>query len=68
MALSPGRLKDLIDGNLDADSALVCHQTLPYAQYGVEDQAVCRGFYDAYWEQSTPLRMATVMGLIEEIP
>jgi hypothetical protein len=65
MNLQPGRLKDLVEGNLEPDSALTCHQTLEYSGTGA-DPAVCRGFFDAYWEESTPLRMAKIMDLIEE--
>lgn len=67
MHLQGGRLKDLVESNLGADSALTCHQTLPGWPY-VAEPAVCRGFFDAYSNDSTPLRLAKIMGMIEYDP
>lgn len=61
MQLQTGRLKDLVDSNLKADSALVCHDTL--YKDGV-DNAVCRGYFDAYADEVTPLRLAQAMGIV----
>lgn len=66
MRLGPGRLKEIIGGNREADSALTCHQTLPYGAYPDAEPAVCRGYYDRFLPESLPLRMATAMHLIEE--
>lgn len=60
MRLGPDRLRDLIDRNLSADSALTCHSTL----YKDVDEALCRGFVDAYGNDSTPLRMAKIFDVI----
>lgn len=65
MTLSDGRLRDLIDQNLKADAALVCHKTLPYAEGDVLP-AICRGFFDAY--ETTPLYYAKKCHVIEEDP
>jgi hypothetical protein len=64
MSLAPGRLRDLLDSNLAADSALQCHQTLP--EYpNARPPAVCRGFFDhPRAAESLPLRMARTMGLV----
>jgi hypothetical protein len=66
MMLEPGRVKDLVEGNIGNDSALTCHQTLPYSGTGA-DPAVCRGFFDAYADRTLSLRMAKVMNVIEEV-
>lgn len=57
MHLRAGRLKDLVAANVQADSALTCHETL-----NTDVPAVCRGFYDTH--PTMPLRMATVMQLV----
>lgn len=63
MHLNTGRLADLIKGNVEADSALQCHKTLEYAPEQL-DGAVCRGFFDGYKTETTPLRMAVAMDLV----
>ena len=61
MHLEAGRLKDLVEVNTANDSALICHQTLPYSNTGAEP-AVCRGFFDKY--PTLPLRMAIAMDVV----
>lgn len=60
MHLEPGRVKEMVEGSLENDSAIICHSTL-----GQEEQAVCRGFYEAH--KTTPLQIAERLGLIEEV-
>lgn len=60
MRLNPGRLADLVQQNRSRDTALTCHATLGQAE------AVCRGYFDAYGDQITPLRLAVVMDVITE--
>ena len=64
MRLNPGRLADLVEQNRKRDTAFACHQTT----YGQDDngEAVCRGYFDAYATEITPLRMAVALDLIEE--
>lgn len=64
MNLEPGRVKEMVAGSLAEDAGITCHKTL-YGQR--EQEATCRGFYDAYADQVTPLRMARAMGIIEEV-
>jgi hypothetical protein len=61
--LRPGRMKDLVESNRKADTAFACHQTL--WEEGV-DRAICRGYFDAYWQAITPLRMAVALSMITE--
>ena len=68
MHLQPGRLADLVKSNRDADSALTCHQTLPYGGYDDVKPAVCRGYFDAYAAEVTPLRLAVAIGIIAYTP
>jgi hypothetical protein len=58
MQLMPGRLADLVHENHSKDTALTCHATLD------GDRAVCRGYFDAYGTDITPLRLAMAMDLI----
>ena len=59
MKLVPGRLRDVVKDNVEADGALTCHQTT----YGQADQeAVCRWFFDRY--KTTPLQIAERIGII----
>lgn len=64
MHLQPGRLKILVASNLDAGSALVCHKTIYDAGY--VQQAICRGFADAYTDEILPLMVAKAMGVLVE--
>jgi hypothetical protein len=61
MHLAEGRLKDLIDSNVENDSALTCHKTLDEWP-GTAPPAVCRGFFDGY--KTTPLQIAERLGMI----
>lgn len=63
MHLAPGRVKELVTDNVEADSALQCHQTLPYSDKD-RPGAVCRGFFDAYADQTVPLRLAKAVGVV----
>lgn len=67
MHLQAGRLKDLADSNIEADSALTCHQTLEYGEYEVEGNAICRGYFDAYAKEVTPLRLAISLDAVAEV-
>jgi hypothetical protein len=64
MSLNPGRMKDLVETNRERDTAFACHQTIYRDD---RDQAICRGYYDAYGKEITPLRMATAFGIIAEV-
>lgn len=64
MHLSEGRKQDVVDGNVQNDSALTCHQTLPGWPPGTHKPAVCRGFYDVHKQDSFPLRLAQQMDVI----
>lgn len=64
MNLKEGRFKDLVETNRRLDTAFSCHQTL-YGQ--TEAEAICRGYFDAYKEEVTPLRMAVALDVIEEV-
>lgn len=63
MHLPPGRLQDLVESNRAADTAFACHQTI-YGQ--TPDEALCRGYVDAYGDGITPIRLARQLGLVAE--
>jgi hypothetical protein len=52
MNLGPGALQRIVDANLRDNSALTCHQTLPYGPKPQDEGAVCRGYWDAYKDRS----------------
>lgn len=54
MHLRPGRLRELIRDNLAAGALLVCHETT-YGQ--TEEEAMCRGFWDRFREQTNVWRV-----------
>lgn len=62
MRLAPGRLAEIVRANVEADSALACHETT-YGQ--APREAVCRGFYDAH--PTLPLRLAAALGMVVEV-
>lgn len=67
MALQPGRLAGLVKGAIAADSAIICHQTLPYGGYDVPGQAVCRGFADHHGDAVVPLRLARAFDMLRHV-
>ncbi len=64
MRLQPGRLADLVEQNRKKDTAFACHQTT--FENDPKGEAVCRGYFDAYGPEITPLRMAVALNMIEE--
>ena len=68
MHLDEGRREQIEQDNLDSQSALTCHSTLPYGPHPQAEGAVCRGFYDVTRRRSPILALADVMGIIKEIP
>lgn len=67
MHLSPGRVKEMVDASIEDGGAITCHKTLPYAVPERDQQAVCRGFYDAHRDRVPALYVAEAMGVIEEV-
>lgn len=66
MGLAPGRLTGMVKESIAEESAIICHQTLPYGFYDVPGQAVCRGFFDRHGDKVASLRLAQGLGLMEE--
>ena len=50
MWLAPGRLRDLVEQNRKTGSMLICHHTT-FGQ--APREVMCRGFWDAYAQEST---------------
>ena len=61
MHLQAGRVKDMVDQCLRNGGAIPCHKTLDSGK-----MAMCRGFWDAYRNEIIGLRLAQVLGMIEE--
>lgn len=51
-------VRKVVKANLDAGTALPCHETLSYGPYPEFGEAVCRGFFDSYRDQSQALQIA----------
>jgi hypothetical protein len=63
MHLKPGRVKEMVDAARDDESgSIVCHQTIDGQ---TDHNAVCRGWFDGYSEQSPTWRLAHYLGVIE---
>jgi hypothetical protein len=52
MHLSPGRLKDMVDGAKRKEGFIVCHATLRGVAPKGTKPAICRGFFDRYSTQA----------------
>lgn len=66
MHLNGGRVKGMVEEATEAESVIVCHQTL--SAYGkTENNAACRGYVDSYGDRVMTLRLAEAMGIIEEV-
>lgn len=67
LELEEGRLVEVIRQNLDNDAGLPCHSTA-YGLHGLGDQvAVCKGFFDRYSRDVTPLRAARILDVIAQV-
>jgi hypothetical protein len=62
MDLDPGRLAGMVKEATAAQTAIICHSTLPYHPKGGDEQAVCRGFFDRHPTQ--PLQIAERLDMI----
>jgi len=62
MELRPGRLADLVQQNRARDAAVPCHSTLD------DEQALCRGYVDAYTQHSATLQLAHRLNVIRYVP
>lgn len=65
MRLRAGRLREMVEDSVAAESAIICHKTLEEWPEGDGGNAVCRGFFDRYPTQ--PLQVADRLGMIEEV-
>jgi len=57
MHLAEGRFREVVQGNRDAGTVLTCHSTLPYGPYPDAGEAMCRGYWDAYAEDTNLVRV-----------
>ncbi|MGH3783123.1 MAG: hypothetical protein ACRDRO_21495 [Pseudonocardiaceae bacterium] len=63
MRLGPGRLAEIVEANLRAGAALICHKTLPYGSHPELGQSVCRGFFDAYRDRCGAIQIMDRLGV-----
>ena len=52
MFLRGGRVRDMVDASIEANSAIVCHETLE------GERSVCRGFFNRYGDRTIMCRLA----------
>lgn len=64
MTLAAGRVKEMVDGSIADGAGITCHKTI-YGQ--AEQEATCRGFFDAYAEKVPAFRLAKAMDIIKEV-
>lgn len=62
MGLRPGRVAGMVRDTRADEGVIPCHET-----YDLEEQAVCRGFYELE-PKPGPLQIAERLGCIEEVP
>lgn len=64
MRLEAGRVAGMVASAVRDGGAITCHETL----YGQADQeAVCRGFYDAHGHRVLALELAPRLGILVEV-
>ena len=68
MHIGAERFTDLIKSNLAQDGVLTCHQTLEANTLYDAEEAVCRGYFDAYQRDVTALRTAVGLDVLAEDP
>ena len=59
MHLKQGRLKGVVDGNLEVGALLMCHKTT-FGQK--KEEVACRGFYDRYGDRVNVKRVMDRLG------
>lgn len=64
MTLPPGRMKELVETNRENDVAFACHQTIMYPTR--DDAAICRGYFDRFKDEVTPLILAQALDVVVE--
>jgi hypothetical protein len=69
MHLGAERVREFVQEALDRDTYVVCHQTLPHLDGEPNDfrPAICRGFFDAYADRVTPLRILRIVDRLIEV-
>lgn len=60
--LQPGRVRELVAANRDADAAPACHHTT----YGQDSrgEAICRGYWDLFADRSPTLALAKALDVV----
>lgn len=62
MRLRPGRLQEMVTTTLARGATITCHDTLTYGRHPRFGEAVCRGFYDSYGQQSQVVQTVERLG------
>jgi hypothetical protein len=64
MRLNPGRVKEMVTASIEGGGGITCHKTI-HGQ--AEQEATCRGFFDACKDQVPAFDLAERIGVIEEV-
>lgn len=64
MHLQPGVVKTMVEESVAEGGGITCHKTIHGQR---EQEATCRGFYDAHADRVPALALAREMGVIAEV-
>lgn len=64
MHLNPGRVKEMVEESIAEGAGIPCHKTIYDA---AEQEATCRGFFDAYADEVPAFALAKALDMIEEV-
>jgi hypothetical protein len=64
MNLQPGVVKTMVEESVAEGGGITCHKTIHGQR---EQEATCRGFYDAHGSRVPALRLAAKWGIIAEV-
>jgi hypothetical protein len=67
MHLGPEQTTAFVRRTLAEGTYVVCHQTLTYGDNPDFGPAICRGFFDAYADRSSALRLLRAFGRLTEV-
>lgn len=67
--LRPGRIKEVIESNIEGGFGLVCHETITYdeGRAAPVGPAFCRGYYDRFGHQTNYMRICERLGGFTEV-
>lgn len=76
MRLNAGRVREMVNAAVQSGGSIICHSTIEFRDDDEggssrpyrDDEAMCRGFYDAAGPRSNFVRVMERLGGFEEVP